>query len=202
MSVGYRERVEGCEGSQRASGAKITSAAALPALLLALAGPVSAQHVSPYAGQETRAIKSLSSEEVRDLETGAGMGFAKAAELNGYPGPRHVLELAEALELETAQRTLAQQSFERMQRRAVEAGRELIDAERALDALFGGAQAGPESLEAAVRRAEQARARVRLAHLEAHLEMRELLSEPQVEAYVRLRGYGEGGGGHHPSRHH
>ena len=87
-------------------------------------------------------------------------------------------------------------------RELIEAGRELIDAERALDALFGGAQAGPQSLEAAVRRAEQARARVRLAHLEAHLEMRELLSESQVEAYVRLRGYGEGEGGHDPSRHH
>jgi hypothetical protein len=38
---------------------------------------------SPYAGQESRSIKSLSPEEVRGLLDGGGMGFAKAAELNG-----------------------------------------------------------------------------------------------------------------------
>ena len=36
---------------------------------------------------------------VADLKAGRGMGLALAAELNGYPGPSHVLELADKLKL-------------------------------------------------------------------------------------------------------
>ena len=50
--------------------------------------------LSPYAGQQTRAIKALSPEDLAGLLNGEGRGMAKAAELNGYPGPVHVLELA------------------------------------------------------------------------------------------------------------
>ena len=42
---------------------------------------------SPYAGQESRAIKALSDSEIDDLANGRGMGLAKAGELNGYPSP-------------------------------------------------------------------------------------------------------------------
>src|SRR5687767_11125254 len=52
---------------------------------------------SPYVGQEDRAIKALDAKDVDGLLAGSGMGYAKAAELNGYPGPMHVLELAEKL---------------------------------------------------------------------------------------------------------
>lgn len=66
---------------------------ALLALLLAVT-PAAAdtkhhgQH-SPYAGLPAREIKALSPEEIADLAAGRGMGLALAAELNGYPGPRH-----------------------------------------------------------------------------------------------------------------
>lgn len=181
---------------ERAAGRAV--AAALAAALAP--SPLAAQHVSPYAGQERREIKSLSGEEIRDLEEGAGMGFAKPAELNGYPGPRHVLDLADALELDAEQLRRVQLSFDRMQRRAVAAGRELVDAERALDSLFAASAPTAESLAEAIRHAAEARARVRLAHLEAHLETRALLTPPQVESYVRLRGYRAGV--HDHSRHH
>jgi hypothetical protein len=46
---------------------------------------------SPYAGMQTRPIKALSKQQVVDLKAGRGMGLALAAELNGYPGPIHVL---------------------------------------------------------------------------------------------------------------
>ena len=58
---------------------------------------------SPYAGQEARSIKALSADEIEGLLAGKGMGFAKAAELNGYPGPAHVLELAQQLRLSDEQ---------------------------------------------------------------------------------------------------
>lgn len=49
--------------------------------------------ISKYTDQEDRIIKSLSSEDIKSLQTGTGDAFggmAKLAELNGYPGPRHV----------------------------------------------------------------------------------------------------------------
>jgi hypothetical protein len=69
----------------------------LPVLYLAVAAAAAASpSVSPYAGQAGREIKALSREEVEGLLAGQGMGYAKAAELNRYPGPAHVLEQAEA----------------------------------------------------------------------------------------------------------
>ncbi|HYV03741.1 MAG TPA: hypothetical protein VFB82_04100, partial [Blastocatellia bacterium] len=59
---------------------------------------------TPYAGMQTRTIKSLSEQQVADLGAGRGMGLALAAELNGYPGPSHVLELADKLDLSVDQR--------------------------------------------------------------------------------------------------
>jgi hypothetical protein len=58
---------------------------------------------SPYAGQELRGIKALSQEDIEGLLAGTGIpfgGMAKPAELNGYPGPRHVLDAVEAREFE------------------------------------------------------------------------------------------------------
>src|SRR5689334_17464381 len=55
--------------------------------------------VAPYAGQQTRTIKALSPADVAALLKGEGMGMAKAAELNGYPGPLHVLTLSQELKL-------------------------------------------------------------------------------------------------------
>ncbi len=91
---------------------------ALLALLLA-ATPVAAdtahqgQH-SPYSGQEARDIKALSPDEIADLNAGRGMGLALAAELNGYPGPRHVLDLAQELQLTAEQRRQTGDLFDAM----------------------------------------------------------------------------------------
>jgi hypothetical protein len=60
---------------------------------------------SPYAGIETRSIKALSDQQIADLRGGRGMGLALAAELNGYPGPAHALELSDALQLSEEQKT-------------------------------------------------------------------------------------------------
>jgi hypothetical protein len=63
---------------------------------------------SPYAGMQTRPVKALSEQQVSDLRAGRGMGLALAAELNGYPGPMHVLELADRLDLSADQRAKVQ----------------------------------------------------------------------------------------------
>ena len=58
------------------------------------------------------------------------MGFALPAELNGYPGPRHVLDLADGLELTEVQAERTQELFECMQREAIATGeRYIVDSE-------------------------------------------------------------------------
>ena len=67
---------------------------------------------TPYAGMQTRSIKALSDQQIADLRSGRGMGLALAAELNGYPGPSHLLELADKIGLSDAQRNSARSMFE------------------------------------------------------------------------------------------
>jgi Spy/CpxP family protein refolding chaperone len=174
------------------------------ALVLAtmLVPDLRAQPPSPYAGQQTRTIKALSSDEIRGYEGGKGMGFAKAAELNGYPGPMHVLELAAKLDLTSDQRERTAALFKRMEADAIALGRRLVDAERELDASFASRTITPDALAAALARIADLQARLRGVHLEAHLEQLRLMTPAQVAPYVELRGYrastGHGRhGGHH-----
>jgi Spy/CpxP family protein refolding chaperone len=164
---------------------------ALLALVLA-ATPVAAdtahQH-SPYAGQETRDIKALSPEEVADLNAGRGMGLALAAELNGYPGPRHVLDLASEVQLTAEQQRQTSDLFEAMRQETSVLGAQLIEAERALDRLFADKQATPQSIAAATQAAGVAEGALRAAHLRYHLAMMDVLTVEQVAAYNHLRGY-------------
>src|SRR6266436_10279692 len=90
------------------------------ALLLTSAAAANAQ--TPYAGMQVRPIKALSEQQVADLTAGRGMGLALAAELNGYPGPSHVLELADKLDLSADQRARVGQFFESMRQEALPLG--------------------------------------------------------------------------------
>lgn len=141
-------------------------------------------------------IKALSSQEIESLLAGKGMGFAKAAELNGYPGPAHVLELADKLELEPEQHARTRIIFQRMEGTARELGAQLVEAERNLDLLFRSRQIDPASLRAAVERVAGLQARLRLAHLQAHLEQTAVLTPQQSAAYSKLRGYEAQASGH------
>ena len=54
-------------------------------------------YTSKYVGEEYRKIKSLSPDDVEELKKGGGWGLAKAAELNGLPGPAHILEMEDKI---------------------------------------------------------------------------------------------------------
>ena len=94
------------------------------------------QSHAPYAGLEKREIKALSDEQIKDLKSGKGMTLALAAELNGYPGPAHVLELADKLNLTSKQKQQTQDLFKAMSKETKALGAQLIKEEKALDLLF------------------------------------------------------------------
>jgi Spy/CpxP family protein refolding chaperone len=144
---------------------------------------------SAYAGQEAREIKALSAEEVGDLMAGKGMGLAKAAELNGYAGPAHVLELADALELTPEQRAQTQALKAAMTAKAIPLGHAVVTAERQLDLLFSTKTITPALLRSALDELGALQARVRGVHLEAHLAQVVVLTSDQNARYSQLRGY-------------
>lgn len=154
---------------------------------------------SPYVGFETREVKTLSTERQEGLKAGRGMSYALAAEMNGYPGPMHVIELAEPLALDADQKARVQAVFNKMQKDAIAAGEALIAAEAHLDRMFAMKQVTPERVEAQTAVAAAQEARLRAIHLNAHLAMMQILTPEQVESYGRLRGYA--GGGEPPSTH-
>ena len=165
-----------------------------------LAAPALASSPSPYAGQETREIKSLSPEEIADYLSGRGMGLAKAAELNGYPGPAHVLELASPLGLTPEQRAATEALFQRMQARAIVLGKELVEAEGTLDRLFASRSASSEAVKISLTRIARLQGEIRQVHLDAHIEQAAVLTPAQIAMYARLRGYDAGPA--HDGRHH
>jgi len=148
---------------------------------------------APYAGQQSREIKALSGAEQAELLAGKGMGLAKAAELNGYPGPAHVLELAADLALSAEQRERTQRVWQEMDARAKLVGQQVVDAERELDALFASKQVTRERLAAQLDRIGTLQAQLRTVHLEAHLEQARILTPEQTSRYAALRGYSGAG---------
>ena len=156
---------------------------------------------SPYAGQETRAVKALSEREIADLLAGRGMGYALVAELNRYPGPSHVIELADKLALTAAQRKRSQEIFEAMQARAKAMGAEIVAAEQKLNTAFAAGTINQTSLIAQTESLGQFYGRLRAIHLAAHLEIKTLLTPQQITAYDNLRGYSAPSPGASPAPH-
>ena len=172
--------------------------AGIGCLLLLAAGTALAIEPSPYLGQQEREIKALSPQEVQDYLEGKGMGFAKAAELNHFPGPQHVLQLADRLWLTPGQKAHTEQIRAAMQRQATTLGRALVDQERELDRSFASGNIDTAKLRSLVVEIGRLQAEVRKAHLQAHLEQKAILTPAQIAAYDELRGYTSDNASSHP----
>ena len=144
---------------------------------------------SPYAGFQQRGIKALSEQQLSDLRAGRGMGLALAAELNGYPGPLHVLELEDQIGLSTDQKLRVQQLYQAMKADAIAAGAKLIERETALDSTFASREITPEKLSSLTTEIGVAQGELRAVHLKYHLAVSGLLSTEQRQKYAELRGY-------------
>ncbi|MGE0421531.1 MAG: hypothetical protein AB7O88_04670 [Reyranellaceae bacterium] len=165
----------------------------IASVLLSIATVAQAQHghvpPSPYAGQERRAIKGLSQDDIAELRRGGGWGLAKAAELNGMPGPLHLLELKDEIALSAGQVTAIGAIVERMRADAIAEGGRLIARERTLEQAFQARSVTEESLRRMLDEIAASRSALRYIHLVAHLQVSALLKPDQIARYNALRGY-------------
>lgn len=159
------------------------------ATALALTAGSARAQISPYAAEPAREIAALSAEETASLLDGAGMGFARAAELNGVPGPRHSLDMADELHLDAAQREGLERIFARMQLRARSLGAAIVAAEAELDRLFRNGGANAEEVQRRTVALGTLYGELRASHLTAHVETAAVLNPHQSARYAELRGY-------------
>ena len=162
-------------------------------VLVLLTSPAMAQtadaHHSDYAGMESREIKTLSAQDIAELRSGHGWGLSLVAELNGVPGPRHLLDMHDELGLTSQQVARIQTIYDEMKMQAVPLGNELIEGERTLEEAFADGSLDAKELRRRLHRIARIRADLRYVHLSAHLKTPSLLSEEQIRSYNRLRGY-------------
>lgn len=146
---------------------------------------------SPYVADTASPVRGLSAQEVDDLMNGRGAGYARTAELNSYPGPRHALDLADRLALRGDQRARIESIFAAMQAQAKTLGAQIVERERRLSASFAGRGVTEPLLRAQVDTLAELYGALRATHLAAHLETTAVLSHEQIGRYSELRGYGK-----------
>ena len=144
---------------------------------------------SKYVGQERREIKSLSESDVEELKNGRGWGLAKAAELNGVPGPIHLLEMKEEIKLSPKQIRRIEAVYQRMKRQAIPLGLELIELERKLNNYFANGTITEKLLNELLGEIAHVYKELRYTHLAAHLETPKIVTTQQIALYNKLRGY-------------
>lgn len=150
---------------------------------------------SSYVGEETRSVKSLSDADIDGLRSGAGTpfnGMAKPAELNGYPGPRHILDAVEANELTITpeQETQIVKLYEEMVNEAIPLGEKIIALETEIDTAFRNGSMTEPSLKKKIDQSAETYANLRFTHLKYHLLTVNILTAGQVSEYNTIRGYG------------
>ena len=161
-------------------------------LLLVAAFAISAtdhNHKSKYAGEEKRKIKSLSATDIEELQNGKGWGLAIAAELNGVPGPVHLLEMKEEINLSAEQIQAIEDIYIKMKQEAVPLGLELIELERELNNHFANRTITNELLRQILQKIAQVHKQLRYVHLSTHLKTPDILKSEQITLYNKLRGY-------------
>ncbi len=144
---------------------------------------------SKYAGEEKREIKSLSETDIEELKNGKGWGLAKAAELNGLPGPAHLLEMKDEIELSAKQVRAIEALYKKMKQEAIPLGLELIELERELNNHFANKTITDELLRQILKRITKVYSQLRYVHLSTHLKTPNILTPEQIALYNKLRVY-------------
>ena len=148
--------------------------------------------MSKYIGQENEIIKSLSSEDIESLETGTGDAFGsmtKLAELNGHPGPRHILDLGKELGLTTVEKEYIIIIYNDMKREALISGQEILQIEKTANKLFANKSISDSELQRLIIKSAENYGKLRYIHLTTHLKIMDILSQEQIILYNTLRDY-------------
>ena len=168
---------------------KSKKAIAIFFLLLFYLPAFASTYESKYLGEEHRKIKSLSPNDIEELNKGGGWGLAKAAELNGIPGPAHILEMENKIGLTSEQKNRIQVIYNNMTIEAIDLGKQLIQLEESLNDDFSNRTINQSLLEKTVQDIESIRANLRIVHLSTHLQTPNILTTEQISLYNELRGY-------------
>jgi hypothetical protein len=151
---------------------------------------------SPFSGEEVRDVKSLSDRDIQSLLNGTGEAFggiAKLAELNGYPGPRHVLDITSDLKLTDNQKVEIEMIYESMFRKAKVLGAKIIVVERDMDKAFANKAITEQGLKLLVENSADLYGQIRFVHLSAHIDTVRVLTLEQVQMYNKISGYDTSG---------
>ena len=156
---------------------------------LALAQDQPTPTPSGYADLLDTEIRGLSPDQIETYRTGAGGGLALTAELNGYPGPRHVLDLADELDLNEDQQARIQVLYDDMLPQALDLGEQILQAEAELERAFRETRIDEGFLETQLLAIGNLQAQLRFVHLRTHLASIDILMPHQIVLYNTLRGY-------------
>jgi len=146
-------------------------------------------HQSKYSGQEKREIKSLSESDIAELRNGGGWGFAKPAELNGLPGPAHLLEMKKEIGLSSEQIEKIEAHYGKMRAQAIILGVKYVALEKKLNDHFADGTITEKLLDDLLEHIAQVRKELRYVHLSTHLKTPAILTDEQIKHYNKLRGY-------------
>ena len=147
-------------------------------------------------------IRGIDPAKIEGYLKGEGLGMALPAELNSYPGPRHVLDLADDLELSETQTEQMQVLFAEMQPQAIELGKQILAEEAELEQAFRDKTIDEDFLLQQLTNVSELEAQLRYVHLRTHLTTVEILSPHQVTLYDSLRGYGQMPADHQHNQSH
>ena len=119
-----------------------------------------------------------------------GMGQGKYAEMNGYPGPKHVLDLGDKLKLTATQRKSVQKFYDEMNTRAKELGKQIIQIEQELNDAYANGLISEKAVQNDCEEIGRLRGKLRAIHLAAHMKTKVVLNETQIALYRKLRSEG------------
>ena len=123
------------------------------------------------------------------MRNGEGMGLARAAELNSFPGPRHLLDLRGELDLNDGQIARIKVIHAEMKKQAIAKGEDILQAERHLANLFASGHPSATEVSRITEHLGIMRGQLQAVHLVAHIKSARQLTTQQIKNYDRLRGY-------------
>ncbi|MDH3942591.1 MAG: hypothetical protein OEV06_00650 [Anaerolineae bacterium] len=147
---------------------------------------------SAYASLLDTEIRGLDQATIEGYLAGEGLSQDLPAELNGYPGLRHTLDLTEELELTDEQLIQVQALFDGMQVKAMSLGEQYLQAYSELELAFREGSITVEYLKSQLETIAAIEVELRFVHLSSHLATVQILTHDQIAQYNLLRGYADG----------